>query len=140
MPDIPGIRKKSGPFLSNSDIVLLGHLIPLSSSSFFDQMHFICILSKITYIISFYNLFIFTSVIPLLFGLFCFCTHKQSCISLAIQFTSWYSPCAFKVWAILLTWLSLLMVLGITEWVILLTLFSPLHQMNDSHPLRLFNT
>lgn len=48
----------------------------------FDQMLLICTLSKIIYTILFYNLFFFTSVILLLFHLFCFCTHKQSCISL----------------------------------------------------------
>jgi len=87
MPDISGISKKSDPFFYNSHILVLGHLIPLSLS-FFDQMHFICTFSKIIYIISFDNLLIFSSLISLLFGLFCLCTLKQSCISLTIQLTS----------------------------------------------------
>lgn len=47
--DIPGMRKKSSPFLSTSHILVFGHFIPLSS--YFGQMHFICALSTIMCII-----------------------------------------------------------------------------------------
>lgn len=86
MPDISGMRK-SGPSLSDCLTPVLAHLIPLSSSLWY-QMHFLCALSKIICII--FQIFWFSPLISLPFG-FSVSARANLCNTLTIQFTSWYS-------------------------------------------------